>query len=140
LPRAAARLRSERQRCAKLGAPSRATAVAFVKEGRLRALSALSNTRSPLLPDVPTNAEAGMPPLAITPWAGLFGPAKLPPDVVQRLAKEIAAVVARPEVREQLERYAFDGRSSTPEELGAYLKDQVEVWSRTAREVGIIPD
>jgi tripartite-type tricarboxylate transporter receptor subunit TctC len=116
------------------------TAVPFVKEGKLRALAVLAASRSPLLPEVPTNAEAGMPPLAITPWAGLFGPAKMPKDVVDRLAKATAAVVARPEVREQLERYAFDGRSSTPEELGAFLKEQVDVWSRTARELGIVTD
>ena len=116
------------------------TAVPFVKEGRLRALVTLAPNRSPLLPDVPTNAEAGMPPLAITPWAALFGPAKLPREIVDRLAKEIAAVAARPDVREQLERHAFDARSSTPEEMAAYLKDQVDVWSRTAREVGIVPD
>ncbi len=116
------------------------TAVPFVKEGRLRALVTLAPTRSPLLPDVPTNAEAGMSPLSITPWAALFGPAKLPREIVDRLAKEIAAVVARPEVREQLERHAFDARSSTPEEMAAYLKEQVDVWIRTAREVGIVPD
>jgi len=116
------------------------TAVPFVKEGKLRALVALLPNRSSLLPEVPTIAEAGMPPLAITPWAGLFGPARMPKEVVDRIARETAAVIARPDVREQLERYAFAGRSSTPEELGAFLKDQVEVWSRTAREVGIVAD
>jgi len=116
------------------------TAVPFVKEGRLRALATLSAVRSPLLPDVPTSAEAGMPPLAIMPWAGLFGPAKMPKDIVERLAKETAVVIARPEVRERLERYAFDAKSSTPEELALFLKEQVDVWSRTARQVGIVPD
>ncbi len=116
------------------------TAAAFVKEGRLRALAALQSNRSALLPDVPTAAEAGLPPLPIQPWAALFGPAKLPRDVVERIARETAAVVARPEVHEQLERYAFEGRSSTPEALGAFLKEQVDVWSRTAREIGIVPD
>ncbi len=116
------------------------TAVPFVKDGRLRALVTLAPRRSPLLPDVPTNAEAGMSPLAITPWAALFGPAKLPREIVDRLAREIAAVVAKPEVREQLERHAFDARASTPEEMAAYLKEQVDVWIRTAREVGIVPD
>jgi len=116
------------------------TAVPFVKEGKLRALVALLPNRSSLLPEVPTIAEAGMPPLAITPWAGLFGPARMPKEVVDRIARETASVIARPDVREQLERYAFAGRSSTPEELGAFLKDQVEVWSRTAREVGIVAD
>jgi tripartite-type tricarboxylate transporter receptor subunit TctC len=116
------------------------TAVPFVKEGRLRALVTLAPNRSPLLPDVPTNAEAGMPPLGITPWAALFGPAKLPREIVDRLARELAGVLARPEVREQLARHAFDARNSTPEEMGAYLKEQVDVWARTAREVGIVPD
>jgi len=116
------------------------TAVPFVKEGRLRALVTLAPARSPLLPDVPTNAEAGMSPLAITPWAGIFGPAKLPNEIVDRVARAVAAVVVQPEVRSQLERYAFDAKSSSPDELGAYLKDQIDVWTRTARDVGIVPD
>jgi len=116
------------------------TAVPFVKEGRLRALVTLASSRSPLLPDVPTNAEAGMPPLAITPWAAIFGPAKLPKDIVDRIARAVSTVVVQPEVRAQLERYAFDAKSSSPEELGAYLKEQVDVWIRTARDVGIVPD
>jgi tripartite-type tricarboxylate transporter receptor subunit TctC len=116
------------------------TAAAFVKEGKLKAFVALQSTRSSLLPEVPTYVEAGLPSLAITPWAGLFGPAKMPKEVVDRLARAVAATVALPEVREQLERYAFDGRSSTPEELGAYLKEQIDVWTRTVKEIGIVPD
>src|SRR5450631_1578096 len=116
------------------------TAAAFVKEGKLKAFVALQSTRSSLLLEVPTYIEAGMPSLAITPWAGLFGPAKMPKEVVDRLARAVAATVALPEVRERLERYAFDGRSSTPEELGAYLKEQVDVWTRTVKEIGIVPD
>lgn len=116
------------------------TAAPFVKEGRLRALVTLASSRSPLLPDVPTNAEAGMPPLAITPWAAIFGPAKLPKDIVDRVARAVSTVVVQPEVRAQLERYAFDAKSSSPEELGVYLKEQIDVWIRTARDVGIVPD
>jgi tripartite-type tricarboxylate transporter receptor subunit TctC len=116
------------------------TAVPFVKEGRLRALVTLAPGRSPLLPDIPTSAEAGMPPLAITPWAGLFGPAKLPREIADRLAREMAVIAAKPDVREQLERHAFDARASTPDEMSAYLKEQLEVWTRTAREIGIVPD
>jgi len=116
------------------------TAVPFVKEGRLRALVTLAQNRSPLLPDVPTNVEAGMPPLAITPWAALFGPAKLPREIADRLAREMAVIAAKPEVREQLERHAFDAHASTPEQMSAFLKEQVEVWQRTAREVGLVPD
>jgi tripartite-type tricarboxylate transporter receptor subunit TctC len=116
------------------------TAVPFVKEGKLRALATLLPNRSSLLPDVPTIVEAGLPQISIMPWAGLFGPAKMPKDVVDRLAADMAIVLARAEVREQLDRYAFDGRSSTPEELATLLKDQLDAWRRTVREVGIAQD
>jgi tripartite-type tricarboxylate transporter receptor subunit TctC len=116
------------------------TAVPFVKDGKLRALATLLPTRSSLLPDVPTMVEAGLPQISIVPWGGLFGPAKMPKEVVDRLASEMAVVLARPEVREQLDRYAFDARSSTPEELAALLKEQLDAWRRTVREVGIAQD
>lgn len=116
------------------------TTVPFVKDGRLRALVTLQPSRSSVLPDVPTSAEAGLSPLGIVPWAALFGPAKMPKEVADRIARETMTILARPDVREQLERYAFDGRSSTPEVLGAFLKEQVDVWSRAARDIGIVPD
>ena len=81
-----------------------------------------------------------MPQISIVPWGGLFGPAKMPKEVVDRLASAMAGVLAQPEVREQLDRYAFDGRSSTPEELAALLKEQLDAWRRTVREVGIAQD
>jgi tripartite-type tricarboxylate transporter receptor subunit TctC len=73
----------------------------------------------------------------IVPRAGLFAPAKTSKDVVDRLARELAVVLARPEVREQLDRYAFEGRSSMPEGLAAFLEDQIDVWGRTARGIGM---
>jgi len=116
------------------------TAVPFVKDGRLRALATLLPNRSSLLPDVPTMVEAGLPQISIVPWGGLFGPAKMPKEVVDRLASAMAGVLAQPEVREQLDRYAFEGRSSTPDELAALLKEQLDAWRRTVREVGIAQD
>ncbi len=113
------------------------TALAQVKEGRLRALATMLPTRSSLLPEVPTTAEAGLPKLSIVPWGGLFGPAKLPRDVVDRLARATGAVLARAEVREQLDRFAFEAASSSPEELGAFLKEQLDIWRRTVQQVGI---
>jgi tripartite-type tricarboxylate transporter receptor subunit TctC len=116
------------------------TAVPFVKDGKLRALATLLPSRSSLLPDVPTLAEAGLPLISILPWAGLFGPAKMPKEIVDRLATEMAAVLARPDVREQLDRYAFAGQSSTPAELATLLREQLDAWRRTVREVGIARD
>jgi tripartite-type tricarboxylate transporter receptor subunit TctC len=116
------------------------SAVPQVKAGKLRALAAMFPNRSPLLPEVPTAAEAGLGKLSITPWGGVFGPARMPKEAVDRVARELAAVLKRPEVREGLGKIAFDPRSSTPEELAAFLKDQIEVWRSTAHAVGIKPE
>jgi tripartite-type tricarboxylate transporter receptor subunit TctC len=116
------------------------SALPQVKEGKLRALAAMFPNRSPLLPEVPTAAEAGLGELSITPWGGVFGPARMSKEAVDRVARELAGVLQRPEVRDALGKIAFDPRSSTPEELAAFLKVQVEVWRRTAQEVGIKPE
>jgi tripartite-type tricarboxylate transporter receptor subunit TctC len=116
------------------------TALQHVKEGRLRVLATLLPARSALVPEAPTMPEAGLNGLSVTPWAALFGPAKLPRDVVDRVARATQAVLARAEVKEQLGRYAFEGQSSTPEEMAAYLRDQYEVWRKTVQDVGIARD
>lgn len=111
-----------------------------VKEGKLRALAAMFPNRSPLLPEVPTAAEAGLGKLSITPWGGIFGPARMPKEVADRLAREIAVVLRRPEVGEAFGKIAFDPKSSTPDELTALLRFQMEIWRRTAESVGIKPE
>jgi tripartite-type tricarboxylate transporter receptor subunit TctC len=111
-----------------------------VKEGKLRALAAMFPSRSPLLPEVPSAQEAGLGKMTLTPWGGVFGPKGMPRPVVERLARELAVVLARPEVREAFGKIAFEPKSSTPEELAAFLKQQIAVWTATAREVGIKPE
>jgi tripartite-type tricarboxylate transporter receptor subunit TctC len=93
--------------------------------------------RSPLLPEVPSAQEAGLGKMTLTPWGGVFGPKGMPRPVVDRLARELAMVLQRPEVREAFGKIAFEPKSSTPDELAAFLKQQLEVWTATAREVGI---
>jgi tripartite-type tricarboxylate transporter receptor subunit TctC len=111
-----------------------------VKEGKLRALAAMFPSRSPLLPEVPSAQEAGLGKMTLTPWGGVFGPKGMPKPVVDRLARELSVVLKRPEVREAFGKLAFEPKSSTPEELTAFLKQQIEVWTSTAREVGIKAD
>lgn len=111
-----------------------------VREGKLRALATMLPSRSALLPDAPTMAEAGVNGLSIVPWGGLFGPAKMPREIVDRLAREMAVVLAKPEVKEAFGKLAFEPHSSTPEALAAHLKSQIEVWKRTVQQVGIKPE
>ena len=82
-------------------------------------------------------AEAGVTGFAILPWVAMFAPGKTPPEIVQRLSREVAAAMQRPDVREGLDRAAFDPQSSTPQELSAFLKDQLQVWGTVAREAGL---
>jgi tripartite-type tricarboxylate transporter receptor subunit TctC len=110
------------------------------KEGRLRVLATLLNQRSPLLPEVPTMAEANAPKLSIIPWAGFFGPAKLPPEIVAKVNRDLNTVLKRPEVREQIERQSFEVQGSTPEEMAAFVREQLDVWKTAVKDSGIAPD
>ena len=119
---------------------SSSTSVPLVRDGKLRALVTTLPKRSPILPDVPTIAEAGMPEFSITSWAGLFAPAKLPRDVLDRLNKEFLAAMARPDVQAAMDKQAFVLSPSTPEKLGAFVKEQLEAYRNTLRIAGIQPE
>jgi tripartite-type tricarboxylate transporter receptor subunit TctC len=119
---------------------SSSTSVPHVREGRLHAVVTTLPKRSALLPEVPSIAEAGMPQFSITSWAGLFGPAQLPREIVQRLNKEFGDAMKRPEVQSAMERQAFTLSPSTPGELAAFVKEQMESYRRTLRAAGVEPD
>jgi tripartite-type tricarboxylate transporter receptor subunit TctC len=111
-----------------------------VKEGKLHAVATLLAARNPLLPEAPTLTEAGLSQLPITPWGGIFGPAKMPRDIADRVSRELIVILRRPEVREAFGRLAFEPRGSTPEELAAFVKTQAEVWRRVINQIGIKPE
>src|SRR5712664_287073 len=113
------------------------TLVPHVRDGKLRALATALDSRSPLLPEVPTMVEAGLPPFPINPWIALVAPAKTPKDIVERLSRETNLALQRPEVRTQLDNQAFEGAGSTPEEMGAVMRQQLEAWRRTISELRI---
>ena len=119
---------------------SAGTVVPHIREGKLRPLAVITAKRSPILPDVPTLGEAGMPQFSITSWAALYGPAKLPREIVLRLNKEFLAAAQRPEVQNVLERQAFIFVGSTPEKLGEFTKEQNDEYKAMMRATGIEPD
>ena len=116
------------------------TTAPHVREGRLRAIVTTTSRRTPLMPDVPTIAEGGMPQFSVTSWAGLFGPAKMPREVVERLNKEFVAAMRRPDVQGTMDKLAFSLNPSTPEQLGAFTKEQMESYRRILRAAGVQPE
>jgi tripartite-type tricarboxylate transporter receptor subunit TctC len=116
------------------------TLAQHVRDGRARGLATLLNKRSQTLPELPTMAEAGMAPFPAVPWMGLFGPAKLPREVVERLSRELHATLQSPEVRERIERQAMDLTPLSTEAMAALAREQSEIWRRLTREAGIKPE
>ncbi len=119
---------------------SGAVVAPLVKQGKLRALATLLPTRSTLLPDVPTAAEAGMPQLSVLIWGGLFGPAKMPPERVELISREVNATLKRPEVREQFQMQGVEPSGGSPAEFTAFLKEQLADWAKAARDAGLKPE
>jgi tripartite-type tricarboxylate transporter receptor subunit TctC len=110
-----------------------------VKDGKLRVLATMLDERSPLMPDVPALPETGQSKLPIGPWFGLVAPAGLPREMVTRMNKEMVAVLGKQSVKDAMLNHGFMARSSTPEALGAYIKEQVGVWKTALKAAGVEP-
>lgn len=119
---------------------SSGTSMPQIREGKLRPIVTTLAKRTHLLPELPTIAEAGMPEFSITSWAGLFGPAKMPAAVVERLNREFVAAMGRSDVQAAMEKQAFALSPSSPRELAAFVKEQMESYRRILRAAGVEPD
>jgi tripartite-type tricarboxylate transporter receptor subunit TctC len=116
------------------------SAMPHIQSGRIRALAPTLPRRAPQLPDVPTLAEGGLPQFNIVSWAGLFGPAKMPRDIVMRLNREFGLALQNPENIAALQKQGFPLTSSTPEELAVLVKDQLDSYTRILRGAGVQPE
>ena len=110
-----------------------ASVLRFVQAGRLKALAVTSARRSAQLPDVPTMHEAGVGELELTSWYGLVAPAGTPADLVLRLAADLAAVMAIPEVRNAFTVQGLEIAPSSPAAFGAFIREEADKYARIAR-------
>ncbi len=110
-----------------------------VNAGALRALAVTTAERSKLLPDLPSMQEAGIADFDITSWNGVFGPAKMPAEVVQRLNREISAIATDPELVKKFAEIGFDAFPQTPAQLDAFVRAQLVTWARMIKDAGIEP-
>ena len=113
------------------------SAIGQIQAGRVRALAVTGARRSPLLPDVPTLAEIGLPEAQATSWGAVMAPGGTPAPIVLRVNAAIREALAQPAVRERLAAAGADGVSSTPEELAALLRAESTKWARVVREARI---
>jgi tripartite-type tricarboxylate transporter receptor subunit TctC len=112
------------------------TAIPHVKGGRVRALAVSTGKRSSLLPDLPTLAEAGLPGFEVNAWQGVFMAAGTPKDITDRVAKEIRSILAKPEIRDRILSAGTEPVGSSPEEFGAFVKNEVAKWADVVKKSG----
>jgi tripartite-type tricarboxylate transporter receptor subunit TctC len=110
------------------------------KAGKVRALAVTTKERSALLPDIPSVTEAGLPSFDLTPWNAIFAPANTPKTIVDRLNRDLRAIIGDPQIRRRLAAIGFDAFSSTPEELDAFVREDFAKWATWVKDAGIAPE
>ncbi|MDQ5849214.1 MAG: tripartite tricarboxylate transporter substrate binding protein [Pseudomonadota bacterium] len=114
-----------------------ATALQHVRSGRLRALAVTTPKRIAAAADVPTVQEAGFPAYEVTNWHGLVGPKGLPKDVLDRLSKEVNAVLQSPEMAKILASDGLEPAGGTPEEFAVIIKSELVRWNQVVKQAGV---
>ena len=113
------------------------SALPFIKAGRLRALGVSGSKRSPALPDLPTIAEAGLRGYESLSWTGIAAPAGTPKEIITRLNREIALILAPPDMRQKLADAGADAVGGAPELFAEHIRTERDKWSRLIKERGI---
>jgi tripartite-type tricarboxylate transporter receptor subunit TctC len=116
-----------------------ATSLPLIQGGKLRALAKLNSRPLPALPDVkPLAIEAGIPALDdISTWIGFVAPAGTPRDIVDKVQREVARMYADPVIADKLEKSGISSASSTPEEMSAFVRKELERWGQVFKDSGI---
>jgi tripartite-type tricarboxylate transporter receptor subunit TctC len=115
-------------------------ALPHITSGQVRPLAVTRIKRSSLSPDLPTMDEAGIESFDLDSWAGLVAPAHTPPEIVTRLNTELRKIIDAPETKAKFRNVGFEGFSSTPGELGDFIKVQLGKWQKMVSDAGIQPE
>ena len=120
--------------------PSLFTAYPFIKTGKLRALAVAGPKRVASLPDVPTLKEAGVDGVDVTQWYGIFAPAKTPKPIVDKINKALNEVLADKEIVKRIEDHGADVETSTPEQFGTLVKNELVKWKGVVQQAKLTAD
>jgi len=107
-----------------------------IKAGQARPIAVGDTARSPVLPDVPTFAEAGLPTLSASPWFALVAPAGTPPAIIERMNREVVAILKTTEMRDKFAAQGLNARWSTPAEADQLIRSEITRWARVVKESG----
>ena len=116
-----------------------AASIEFVRAGKLRALAVTTATRSPALPDVPSLNDF-LPGYDASTWLGIGAPKNTPPDIVEKLNKEINAVLADPSMEARIANFGYTAFASSSAEFGKFIAEDIEKWAKVVKFAGIRPD
>lgn len=114
-----------------------ASAVGHIKSGKIRALAVTTLKRSPLVPDLPTVAETGLPGFEANNWYGILVPAKTPRAIIMRLNKDVSTALLTPEIKDILFKQGLDSAPESPEAFGAYIKSELAKWAKVVKAAGL---
>ncbi len=115
-------------------------ATPFIKDGRLLALAVSTAKRSPVLPNVPTVAEAAVPGFEFDLWFGILAPRKTPRPVVNLLSKEVARILVLPDIKERMQNYGAVAKASTPKQFDAFIRSEVAKLGKVVTASGAKAD
>jgi len=116
------------------------TSLPQIRSGKLRALAITSAQRSPLLPDLPTVAEAGLPGYEMIAWQGLAAPAGTPPAIVAKLHADATRAITRPDVRERLASLGVDVITNSPPEFAKFIKADIATYAKLVKSLNLKAD
>ncbi len=109
------------------------------KSGQVQVLGYTGAQRAAIAPEIPTVAEDGIPGFNVVSWYGFFVPSKTPTEVIAKMNADTIVALADPSVKGRLEPLAYETRPDTPEQVGAFLKTEIDMWGRVIKESGITP-
>jgi tripartite-type tricarboxylate transporter receptor subunit TctC len=123
-----------------VGFTSPAASIPQIKQGNLRALAITGDKRSQIMPEVPTMAEAGYPEIVGDSWVGVLAPAGTPKDIIGLLQREIARIIAAPDMQARLAELGTEPVASTPDAFAARIKTEIATWAKVIRAAHIKPE
>ncbi len=113
------------------------TAIGLIKGGKVHAIAITNSKRFPLMPELPTVAEAGLPGFAVDNWCGVFTTGGAPAEVIARLNTELVKVLGMADVKKRLLENGLDAVSNTPEQFNAYIRAETAKWAAVVKDANV---